>query len=125
MLYYLIDFLLGRMILIKLKYSNTIIVADRFYYDYFYQDSFNNYPIFMKNLYKFLAPKPDLFVYLNANPEKIYKRKPELSVERIKLQQKRIEKLLNEKIFFKKSLKVQTNENPRNTYLTIMKNIFL
>ncbi|MAD12581.1 MAG: hypothetical protein CMC04_07670 [Flavobacteriaceae bacterium] len=124
MLYYLADFLLGRMILIKLKYSNTIIVADRFYYDYFYQDSFNNYPIFMKNLYKLLAPKPDLFVYLNANPEKIYIRKPELTVERIKLQQKRIEKLLNEKMFFKKSLKVQTNENPIYTYLTIMKNIF-
>lgn len=123
MAYYLLDYIIGRVILKKMKFGNIIIVADRFYYDYFYQDSFCNYPVIMKMIYKFLAPKPDLFVYLKADSSIIYNRKPELPIERIQLQQQRIEKLLKDKRFFKKSIEVRTDGNLEATYLTILENI--
>ena len=46
-------------------------------------------------IYFKLIQSPDLVVYLKADAEEIRKRKPELTIEQIRYQQKRIEYLRN------------------------------
>lgn len=95
MVYYFFDFLLGQLKLNYLKYTNTCIVADRYFHDYFYQEHFVNYPKVFRFIYFKILPQPDLVLFLDANPEEIHKRKPELTVSRIQAQQKNIKQLFN------------------------------
>lgn len=94
MLYYSIDFALGYFKLLQLKFSHKIIVADRYFYDYFYQEHFHKYPKVLYNIYMKLLPTPDIVVFLKGDIHAIRKRKPELSIDRINIQQKNIQKLL-------------------------------
>jgi thymidylate kinase len=123
MTYYLFDYIFGSLILFKKRFSNTIIVADRYFYDYFYQSSFKKYPKFMMSMYGIFAPKPDLLIYLKANPEDIFNRKPELSIELLKEQQKSMESIFDNKNIFKKFMVVNTSEKLETTFLNIKKEI--
>ena len=116
MSYYFFDFLFGYLKLFKLKFSNTLIVADRYFYDYFYQEHFQKYPKIFYYMFMQLLPKPDLVIFLKADAQEIYKRKPEISLERINVQQQNIQKLIND---MDNSITVDSSMQVEETYREI------
>ena len=65
--------------------ANSFFIFDRFLYDYLVEPR-NTYavPLFIKKFIFLLAPKPSLLVILWETPERIYERKNELSLSRLK-----------------------------------------
>jgi thymidylate kinase len=87
--YYLLDYILGYFFKIfNLKRRGNFILFDRYYYDYFVDPvryGFN-LPLWIFKSVMFLIPKPDLTIYLDNEPEELYKRKKELPVSELKRQ---------------------------------------
>lgn len=103
-LYYNMDFLIGtyRKILPK-KIKKNLIIFDRYYYDYYadmkrYQ---YNLPEFFPKMFSWMIPKPNLVFILYADPEVLYARKQELSLEEIRRQSKEYLKLGKKKDRFR------------------------
>ena len=87
-MYYGIGMLIGRVkILLSYAYCRQII-ADRYFYDYYYQNNFRNCPRWFVKVCGVLAPKPDLIVVLDRPARDIYNGKPELTVCEIEREQK-------------------------------------
>ena len=94
--YYIFDFFLGNFKIYFLSYRNKLVVFDRYYFDYFIHQDYVNLPRFIMPIYKLLSPKPDILIYLKADANKIFERKPELSISQIKMQQQKIDFLITE-----------------------------
>lgn len=93
MSYYYFDFLLGAVSIFLSKFANRIVVADRYFYDYFISEHFSNHSKILRQVYFRLLPEPDLVIFMDGDPDSIYDRKPEIPVESIKRQQKNIKKI--------------------------------
>lgn len=65
----------------------ALIIADRYFYDYFFQRGFIKCPCWIKRFFLAIIPKPQLLFVLRRNAEDIYAKKPELSVEEIQREQ--------------------------------------
>ena len=85
--YYGIEYWLGRLKLRKWRTFSGMVIADRYFCDYFYMRGHMNCPTWWKKLFEKLAPKPDLIFALERPAEDIYAQKPELTVEEIKREQ--------------------------------------
>jgi thymidylate kinase len=89
--YYMADYILGYPLKVYLpKVRKQIVVFDRYYYDYLvdlrrYQF---NVPIWLPGLLLPLIPRPDLAIYLDAEPTDLMKRKQELTLEEMERQVK-------------------------------------
>jgi thymidylate kinase len=92
--YYIWDYILGHLLVFHHKGKDRLIVADRYFYDYFFQLRNVRLPHRLLHIFRRLVPKPDLIVYLERSPEEIYKVKDELTVNEIKRQQAIIGKLI-------------------------------
>lgn len=92
--YYGFWFALGRIQLWKWRTFSSIIIADRYYYDYYYMRGHMNSPRWFKNLIEVIVPRPNLIFYLDRPAEVIFKQKPELSVSEIRRQQSAIREFL-------------------------------
>lgn len=94
-LYYTFEYFIGRIPLKKYKIKNYIVFYDRYYYDFFVQ------PISRELIYKFrkillfFVKTPDIVIHLEADAENVYKRKQELSIKEIEMQNTILKKLLN------------------------------
>ncbi|WP_111709971.1 hypothetical protein [Lutibacter citreus] len=88
--YYLLDYTLGYGLKIfpKKAFKSSVWIFDRYYYDYRIdkQRTRVNLPDWVLRLGQFIIPEPDLIICLGADPEAIYSRKPELSLEEVKRQ---------------------------------------
>lgn len=93
-LYYGLDYFLGLFASRFFKSKNDLVLFDRYFYDYEMQPIWKHAPKWLLTLVSFFVPKPDLYIFLFANPENIHNRKPELSVEQIRDQQKVMRKLM-------------------------------
>jgi len=103
--YYIFDFTVGYFFKIKLnKEAKTLVVFDRYYYDYFvdkrrYRSSLSN------GWYKFwlwMIPKPQFVFVLLTSPDLIHQRKQELTKVEIARQISELEKLCkNNQTFYK------------------------
>jgi thymidylate kinase len=96
MMYYFVDYFLGSLRLLRLKLKGDLVVADRYFYDYFLQSDFVNYSTIMRYIYLKMLPSPDAIIVLKGCPEAIFARKPELTIDEISSQQLRIEDLLKD-----------------------------
>ena len=85
--YYYWGYLWGHFHIRKVRRERQLIVADRYFYDYFYQRTNMNLPHFLLRILSYLIPVPDLIVFLDADAHAIYERKNELTVEEIQRQQ--------------------------------------
>ena len=85
-LYYSLDFLFFRLVLVLHKLRGRLVIFDRYYYDYEFQYFWSNLPNWVAVLGRLFAPKPDCTMVLHADPHIIYSRKPELSVDTIMAQ---------------------------------------
>ena len=85
--YYFLDFWLDE-IYFKLSRRRAIRVFDRYWYDYFFLPSFVHLPRPM-TLFSRMLPSADRLLILIADPEKIYARKKELTLDQIRFQNER------------------------------------
>jgi len=86
--YYTLDFVLGFLKLGYLKYVGTLIVMDRYYYDFLIDRKrygFNMSDRLPKLLVK-IIPKPDLVIYLNNDARNLHSRKQELTLKELERQ---------------------------------------
>ena len=89
-IYYFFDFLMGSFDIRYKKYKNHLVVYDRYYYDYIVNQAYKKLPRFFMWPYKWFIIKPDVLIYLKADADVIFNRKPELPVYLIKYQQEKI-----------------------------------
>ncbi|MFZ2197717.1 MAG: hypothetical protein WAV13_08300 [Thermodesulfovibrionales bacterium] len=89
MFYYALDYFLAHFLIRKAKGQGKLVLFDRYFYDYFIQGMHRKIPEWLFWFVYLFMPKPDLVIWLRADPVAIYKRKPELTVEQIKWQSDR------------------------------------
>jgi len=94
--YYSIDFILGYFKVLKYKAQGGMVIADRYYYDFYIQKHYDNLPYRVKNFFYYLIPHPNVLIFLSADPEKVYKRKHELTLEETKEQNSRCMRIIKE-----------------------------
>ena len=85
--YYMIDYTYGylKKVWLPIHSKSKVFVFDRYYYDY-YVDPYRMSTILPKwilRMGEFFVPSPDLTICLGGDPEKIYARKPETSLEEV------------------------------------------
>ena len=117
--YYTLDYTFGYFIKIypqNVKKS-TIWFFDRYYYDYLIDPKRAriSLPPWIIKAVSYIVPKPDLIICLGANPDVIFKRKPELPLSEIKIQVEKLKKFVEENknsywIDTGKSIEVSTNQ---------------
>lgn len=88
--YYLHDYIWGYLfkVYLKIKVRSYVYIFDRYYYDYYIDSkrSFTSLPRWTLRLGELFVPKPDIILCLGGDPEQIYARKPETSLEEVKRQ---------------------------------------
>ncbi len=86
--YYLLDFVIGGVLIAFLKRQTAVILAERYYYDYFVHPARYAFrlPDWLFRLGLSVVPKPDLVVLLDNDPEVIWRRKKELPIEEVRRQ---------------------------------------
>lgn len=89
-LYYMHDYTWGYLVKVwsKIRIRSYVYIFDRYYYDYYIDPrrSSTKLPHWILRLGEFCIPKPDLILCLGGDPEKIYARKAETSLEEVKRQ---------------------------------------
>jgi len=108
-LYYTLDYFLARIPFRFHRARNDLILFDRYFYDYTMQPLWGKTPRWFIKLASLLVSKPDLFVFLMADPEEIHKRKPELTTDEIASQQAQMKSLM---IKLKPFVEIDTTNDP-------------
>lgn len=90
--YYMFDYTFGYMKKVwpAIHTKSKVFIFDRYYYEYYFDQkrSHTRLPKWILRIGECLIPKPDLILCLGGNPEKIYARKPETSLEEVTRQTK-------------------------------------
>jgi len=96
-IYYLLDFIVGYWVLIwPRRKRGCLIIGERWYYDVIANPVRYGFalPDWLLRLGGYLVPKPDMTLLLEADPQAIHDRKPELTIEEISLQINRLGNLV-------------------------------
>jgi len=96
-IWYSFDYFLGRLKIAKYNRKNTVVIFARYYYDYYYQRGHVNTPKFIIVFMENLIPKPEFIFTISRSAEDIFKHKPELSIDEIKIQQNKINKIISKR----------------------------
>ena len=96
-IYFWLDFLLANIFKFRtLLRQGAIIIYERYYYDLLFHPK--RYRVkqinMLGNLFAFIVPRPDLIVLLTGEPSIILSRKPELPLNEIMNQQKKMVRYL-------------------------------
>lgn len=86
-IWYSLDLIFGHFILWRRKSNGELVFFARYFYDYYYQRSNRNAPLWLINFIVQVVPKPDLVFYIDREAQNIFDLKPELSIEEIQKQQ--------------------------------------
>ena len=106
--YEVFDYVFGYFIVFG-RGRDSILMFDRYIYDYYTEKNWSNTPIWFMNILLLLVPKPDYIFFLKNDPIEINRRKNELSIDDIDIVNKRIITLLSDKDNF---VTVDTNNSP-------------
>lgn len=86
-MYYLHDYTWGYLVKVwpKIRTRSFVFVFDRYYYDYYIDQrrSLIKLPKWIIRIGEIFVQKPDIILCLGGDPEKIYARKPETSLEEV------------------------------------------
>jgi hypothetical protein len=85
--YYGIEYILYRLIVRRKLRRNHLVIFDRYFYDYYLMRVHMNAPRWLLGLVSRLIAQPDILFVMLAEPEAIFRRKPELTPEEIQRQQ--------------------------------------
>ncbi len=87
LLYYLQDYIWGSILKIwpKISTQASVFVMDRYYYDYYIDQTRSkiNLPLWIIRFFDLFVPSPDIIICLGGEPEKIFERKPETSLDEV------------------------------------------
>jgi len=112
-LYFSIDYFLGYLLLMRpILIKNGFAITERYFSDYLAGTRKNpkvKVPISFIKLVYFFLPKPDFVFLLYNDPETIFSRRKELSVEEIRNQIEIYQKIDLKEKFFKK---IKTHDSP-------------
>ena len=86
LLYYALNGLLSRPYVRYLKWRNRLIILDRYYYDYYFQNGYRWESFRLLNILVKLIPQPDLTIYLKNTADVLFSRKPEVVLSEISRQ---------------------------------------
>lgn len=100
-IYYGIGLFLSRFSLLRWRTFAGWIIADRYFYDYYYMRTHLRCPVWFKNLIELFVPKPDFIFYLDRPADQIYRQKKELDIDEIKREQEVIKYALGNKRQFR------------------------
>jgi thymidylate kinase len=103
-----IDYFLGHILANPFTRKKNLLIFDRYFYEFFTEEHFKNQPKWTLSLYKFILPKPDLVIYLHNEPEVIFNRKPEQSIDQIRINNERNESIINELSY---SIRIKTDSS--------------
>lgn len=92
--YYYWGYILGHYKIFSAKAKDRLIIADRYFYDYFFQRGNMNLPHWLLRFLSWFIPQPDLIVYLDRDAHDIYGKKDELTIVEIERQQEILRKLV-------------------------------
>ena len=73
----------------------ALVIADRYYYDYYYQLGYSRCPKWFVRLIAMFIPKPDMLFVLEREADDIYEKKPELDIDEIRREQAAIKQYLS------------------------------
>lgn len=96
LMYYLLDYSIGYFKLvwkgIALHYN--VFIFDRYYYDYYIDQrrSLIKLPKWIIRVGEIFVPKPDIILCLGGDPETVYARKPETSLEEVTRQNEELKR---------------------------------
>lgn len=125
--YYLQDYVWGYWMKIwpTIAIHSHVYILDRYYYDYYIDQSRSriSLPNWIIKTFEVFVPKPDIVLCLGGNPEQIYKRKPETSLEEVKRQTNELRKFCNshENAFWVDTTGVDIETSSRNALSGILK----
>ena len=109
-MFFNVDYVLGYWLKVRWELSKGhMVVFDRYYYDYYLDKIRYRLSISDKILdfFKVLIPKPDITFLLVGDPEVLYERKKEISVEEI---QEQINRLLHHQSSFNNGRIIDVNQ---------------
>lgn len=122
--YYMIDYTFGylRKVWLQIHSKSKVFIFDRYYYEYYLDQrrSRVNLPMWIVRLGEFFIPKPDLILCLGGDPEKIYARKPETSLEEVTRQTKVLKEFCSKR---KNAVWIDTTVAPEESINAAMKAI--
>lgn len=122
--YYWIDYTFGyfRKVFIDKAIKTHVWIFDRYFYDYYLDQrrARINLPNWIIKLYGLFVPSPDLTLCLGGDPEKIYTRKPETSLEEVKRQTETLHMFCES---HKNTVWIDTTVNPEESVNTAMEAI--
>lgn len=113
-LFYNLDFILGTIVKIDVdKMKKKLVIFDRYYYDYFADMKRYRYNLSTKWAwaFRFIIPKPDLIIVLDAPSDVIYKRKQELEKSEIERQRKEFRKIIRA---YSNAILIDANDEKEN-----------
>lgn len=117
--YYLLDFLIGNVIITKAKIQSSLVLIERYYYDYSIDKVRYNLNLsdrFIK-FFGHLVKKPDVIFILTGDSQILYKRKYEISVEEIQEQKSRFTEVFKDN---PKAIFIDTTVNSIDECVDIM-----
>lgn len=91
--YYGLEYTLYRLAVRRKLRRNHLVIFDRYFYDYYLMRVHGNAPQWLLALFARLIAQPDVLFVLLAEPEAIFRRKPELTPEVISEQQEILKRL--------------------------------
>ena len=119
--YYWIDYTWGyfKKVFLDKAFKTHVWLFDRYYYDYYIDQrrARLNLPSWIIKLYGLFVPAPDLTICLGGDPEKIYARKPETSLEEVKRQTEVLKEFAST---HKKAVWVDTTTTPEESIKAAM-----
>lgn len=92
--YYGLGMICGRLKLLFWRPQGGLILADRFFQDYYYMRGYMNCPKWYVKMMEVFAPTPNLIISLERPAEAIYAQKPELDIVEIKREQEEIRRYI-------------------------------
>lgn len=122
--YYMIDYTWGymRKVWLPIHSKSKVFIFDRYYYEYYLDQrrSHVNLPIWIIRFGELFIPKPDLILCLGGDPEKIYARKPETSLQEVTHQTKVLKDFCSKR---KNAVWIDTTVTPEESINAAMKAI--
>lgn len=96
--YYFMDYMIGNLIITKAKIQSSLVLVERYYYDYYIDKLRYNINLptgFLKFFSRFMK-KPDLIFILTGDSQILFDRKHEIKIEEIDEQKKKLEELFHD-----------------------------
>lgn len=85
--YYMTDYTFGYLKTVwpAIHTKSKVFIFDRYYYEYYFDQkrSHTNLPQWILRVGEWFLPRPDIILCLGGDPQKIYERKPETSLEEV------------------------------------------